>query len=185
MVDTTTLMLEPDLIHRARLGDRAAYGDLVCLYRLRVIDVVYRMCGDAILAEDAAQDAFIRAWYSLHNFKAGSSFRNWLYRIAVNAAIDSLRRERPQSDIDEMELAAPLERMEAQMEARERIRIVRRAVQALPTASRVVLILREYHGLTYQEISDVLEISKGTVMSRLNYARNRLAEQLSKCMEAT
>ena len=83
---------ELDLITQAQQGDRRAFGELVRRHREGVINVVYRMCGDANLAEDAAQEAFIRAWQHLHNYRPRSPFRNWVYRIALNVAIDDLRR---------------------------------------------------------------------------------------------
>ena len=158
------------------------------------MNVVYRMCGDANLAQDAAQDAFIRAWKHLPNFrprppsvhkgKPSDSFRNWLYRIATNAARDVLRRERETVDVDGLPLAA-LDAGPAEMvEGAQRGERVRQAVLALPEASRGVLVLREYEGLSYREIADTLDIPIGTVMSRLNYARKRLRELLVPYLEA-
>jgi len=146
--------------------------------------VVYRMCGDVNLAEDAAQEAFIRAWQHLHSYRPRSLFRNWVYRIATNAALDVLRREREAVDIDGLPLEASDEGPEATVEGKEQGERVRQAVLALPPASRAVLILREYEGLAYQEIADTLNIPIGTVMSRLNYARDRLRESLSRYLEA-
>ena len=82
-----------DLIAQAQAGDRNAYGELVSRHYDDVIRVVYRMCGDALIAEDAAQEAFMRAWVSLPGFQPRAPFRSWLYRIAVNAALDTLRRK--------------------------------------------------------------------------------------------
>ncbi len=146
--------------------------------------MVYRMCGDANLAEDAAQEAFIRAWKHLPNYRPRSPFRNWLYRIATNAARDALRRERETVDVDDLPLVAPNVGPEEAMEKAERGERVRQAVLALPTASRTVLVLREYEGLSYREIADTLSIPIGTVMSRLNYARKRLRESLTPYLEA-
>jgi len=180
-VDTTAD--ETGLVSKAQAGDREAFGELVRCYRVRVINVVYHMCGDANLAEDAAQEAFIRAWQHLLDFQPHSSFRNWLYRIAVNTALDISRRERPDVDVESLELASPGENIEADLEQQERSRQIRQAVLGLPQASRGVLILREYEGLSYREIAETLDISIGTVMSRLNYARTRLAEILRPLME--
>ena len=156
--------------------------------------MVYRMCGDANLAQDAAQEAFIRAWKHLPNFrprppsvrkgKPSDSFRNWLYRIATNAARDILRRERETVDVDGLPLAAADAGPAEMVESAERGERVRQAVLALPTASREVLILREYEGLSYREIADTLSIPIGTVMSRLNYGRKRLRELLVPYLEA-
>jgi len=86
---------ESVLVACASHGDREAFSELVYRYRAGVINVVYRLCGDADLAEDAAQTAFVRAWQHLAGYQTRSSFRNWLYRIAVNAALDLLRRQKP------------------------------------------------------------------------------------------
>ena len=141
------------------------------------------MCGDASLAEDATQEAFIRAWQHLPRYQPRSPFRNWLYRIAANAAVDALRRERATVDIDVQPLAAPGLDLEATVERDERAAQVRQAVLALAPASRVVLVLREYEGLSYKEIAETLDIPAGTVMSRLNYARTQLRESLKGCLE--
>jgi RNA polymerase sigma-70 factor, ECF subfamily len=183
MLQASAIENEHRLVCQAQNGDRDAFGDLVCLYRLPVIQVVYRMCGDARLAEDAAQKAFIQAWLHLPGFRPHSSFRNWLYRIAVNAALDVLRREKPGLDIEQVDLPAQSEQMENRLEQGERLQTVRRAVLELPEASRAVLILREYEGFTYQEIAETLEIPLGTVMSRLNYARKCLLERLRMELE--
>lgn len=174
---------EARLVSQAQCGDREAFSELVRRYRLRVIDVVYRMCGDAALAEDAAQLAFIRAWQHLAAFQPRATFRSWLYRIAVNAALDAIRKEKPGDNIEKMELAAPGERMEARVEQQERAQWVRKAILALPEAARVVLVLREYQALSYREIADALDIPLGTVMSRLSYARTRLEETLRPLLE--
>jgi RNA polymerase sigma-70 factor (ECF subfamily) len=146
--------------------------------------VVYRMCGDSNLAEDAAQEAFVRAWQHLPGYRPRSPFRNWLYRIATNAARDALRRERETTDIDTLSLAAADAGPEDAVEGAERGECVRQAVLALPPASQEVLILREYEGLSYRDIAETLSIPIGTVMSRLNYARSRLRESLAPYLEA-
>jgi len=106
-----------------------------------------------------------------------------VYRIATNAALDVLRRERETVDVDALSLASSDEGPEATVERGERGERVRQAVLALPPASRVVLMLREYEGLSYREIADTLGIPIGTVMSRLNYARNRLRKSLAPYLE--
>ena len=170
---------ELDLITRAQGGDRWAFGELVRRHRQGVVNVVYRMCGDTNVAEDAAQEAFIRAWQHLPNYRPRSPFRNWVYRIATNAARDVLRRERETTDVDELPLPSSDAGPEAVLEGQERGEQVRQAVLSLPSASREVLVLREYEGLSYREIAETLDIPMGTVMSRLNYARNRLRQSLA------
>jgi RNA polymerase sigma-70 factor (ECF subfamily) len=167
---------EAALIAKAQRGDRGAYGELVRHYQRGVIRVVYRMCGDMELAQDAAQDAFIRAWLNLEQFTPGTSLRNWLYRIAVNAALDVLRRDAKTAgkDLETLTLPDPQDGPEAALLKKERETAVRQALLELPEAGRSVLVLREYGELSYKEIAAALDIPLGTVMSRLNYARGLL-----------
>jgi RNA polymerase sigma-70 factor (ECF subfamily) len=172
--------MEDHLIDLSQKGDRAAYGVLASRYYSGVIQVVYRMCGETQVAEDAAQEAFIKAWLKLSAFQPNSSFRNWLYRIALNTALDVLRRRTETSLEDEKAdfIVDSTLGPEATLLAKEQAGRVQTAVQALPEAARAVVVLREYGDLSYQEISDVLEIPIGTVMSRLNYAREKLRKTL-------
>jgi len=173
---------DQDLAAAALRGDRNAFAELVCRYRDGVVNVVYRMCGDPDLAEEAAQEAFLKAWQSLSGYKPEYPFRGWIYRIAINRALDALRRSPRSVDLDspEMEAALPGTMPDPEDAAiqRESVERVRRAVLALPEASRAVLILREYEQLSYQEIAAALNIPVGTVMSRLNYARGQLRKGL-------
>lgn len=182
MLDTLK-EIEANLLSQAKDGDRNAYGELVSRCYESVIRVVYRMCGDAQIAQDAAQEAFMRAWVRLPGFQSRAPFSHWVYRIAVNIALDMLR-EKPQESIDEgvsiAVMAATAAGPEAAYLQKEQADIVQGAVNALPEASRAVLVLREYDDLSYEEIAGLLEIPVGTVMSRLNYARNRLREMLRK-----
>jgi RNA polymerase sigma-70 factor (ECF subfamily) len=174
---------EQNLVAQAQHGNRAAFSELVRYHREGVINVVYRMCGDVHLAEDAAQEAFIRAWQHLPGYQPRSPFRNWLYRIATNLALDMLRRERDMVDVDEVQLRTRTKSPEDSLDQSERAEMVCAAVLALPSASRAVLVLREYEGLSYKEIADTLGIPIGTVMSRLNYARGCLAKSLASLMD--
>ncbi len=171
-------------ITSAQQGDRQAFGELVRLHRPRVLNVVYRMCGDAAVAEDAAQDAFLRAWQNLGRYNPRFAFRSWVYRIALNMAVDALRRERPPTDVDAEPLISGAEGPEALLVRKQQAEHVQRAVLDLPPASRAVLVLREYEALSYQEIAEALDIPLGTVMSRLNYARGQLRQALSRHPEA-
>jgi RNA polymerase sigma-70 factor (ECF subfamily) len=171
---------EMELIDEAQDGDRNAFSELVQVHAQGVLNVIYRMCGDVQLAEDAAQETFIRAWQNLSTYRPQASLRNWLYRIAVNAATDMLRKERRilPDDIEDLHLSDGRPGLETLVSQRERVMLVQRAILSLPDASRAVLVLREYEGLSYQEISSTLDIPVGTVMSRLNYARNLLKAKL-------
>lgn len=169
------------LIAKAQKGDRDAFGELVRHHYPGVVNVVYRMCGDVELAEDAAQDAFIQAWLHLPSFRPGTSLRNWIYRIAVNAALDVLRRDpkTPLVDLETLSMPDSLAGPETVLLEKERAFAVQQAILSLTEVNRSILTLREYGGLSYQEIAATLNIPPGTVMSRLNYARDRLKELLA------
>jgi RNA polymerase sigma-70 factor (ECF subfamily) len=171
---------ETELIFKAREGDRNAFNELVRIHAQGVMNVIYRMCGDAQIAEDAAQETFIRAWSHLGSFRVDSSLRNWLYRIALNTATDMLRKEKHilPNDMDDFSFADPQPGPEGTYLREERTALVQAAIQSLPDASRAALVLKEYEGLSYREIADALDIPIGTVMSRLNYARKMLKEKL-------
>jgi RNA polymerase sigma-70 factor (ECF subfamily) len=140
------------------------------------------MCGDAQIAEDAAQETFIQAWLHLPSYRPQASLRSWLYRIAVNAATDMLRKEKRilPNALEDLQLQDPQLDPEALFFQEERTALVRRAILSLPDASRAVLVLREYEGMSYHEIAEALDIPVGTVMSRLNYARKTLRDKLEQ-----
>jgi RNA polymerase sigma-70 factor (ECF subfamily) len=174
---------EGQLVLDAQGGDREAFCELVRRYRALAVNVVYRMCGDAMLAEDAAQTAFLRAWEKLDRFQPSGSFRSWVLRIAVNAAVDALRRGKPEGSLFDIAGHPSAERVEESVERGDQARRVREAVLTLPEASRAVLVLKEFHDCSYREISEVLDIPMGTVMSRLHYARSVLMQTLRPVAE--
>ena len=167
---------------RSMGGPSAAFGALVLRYRKLVIAVAYRLCGDAALAEDIAQDAFVRVWDRLADYRPSGNFKAWLVRIATNMTIDALRKRKPVVDIEDVSLVAPGQGPEAAAVSSERAAQVRAALMRLPVQSRAVLVMREYEALSYQEIADVLDVPLGTVKSRLNNARRRLKAELAGYM---
>ena len=177
---TVTAINEIELVTRAQHGDRNAFSELVTIHARGVLNVIYRMCGDEQLAEDAAQEAFIQAWLHLSSYRPQTSLRNWLYRIAVNAATDKFRKEKRilPNDIEDLPLTDERPGPESLVSQREKTVMVQKAVLSLPEASRAVLVLREYQEMSYHEIADALDIPVGTVMSRLNYARKLLKDKL-------
>ena len=182
-IETVAVVLavsEMELVSEAQNGDRNAFSELVRIHARGVFNVVYHMCGDALIAEDAAQETFIRAWQNLSSSRPQTPLRNWLYRIAFNAGLDMLRKEKHilPNDIEDMHLTDRQPGLEALVSQQERTSLVQNAVLSLPNASRAVLVLREYEGMSYQEISSTLDIPVGTVMSRLSYARNLLKAKL-------
>src|SRR5262249_48484813 len=136
---------ETELVRQAQRGDRNAFGELVRIHSQGVVNVIYRMCGDGQVAEDAAQEAFIQAWLHLSSLHPQTSLRNWLYRIAFNAATDILRKEKRilPNDIEEMPLTDSHPGPEALLFHTERTALVQKAILSLPDASRAVLVLRE------------------------------------------
>lgn len=162
-------------IERSIAGDKAAFGQLALRYQRFAISIAYRMVGYSDVAEDLAQEAFIKAWKHIPRFRGECSFRSWLGRIVANTTIDYLRRNAPSMALAEdepsKEPSLPAQAIQAELQAQ-----VRRAILSLPAQSRAALVLREYEGLSYKEIAQALDIPIGTVMSRLNYARGRLRE---------
>ena len=174
---------ERELIRRAGQGDQEAFRQLVETYQAPAYRLALRMCGgDAALAEDAAQEAFLAAWRGLPRFRGDSRFSTWLYRLTTNAAIDWLRREkrhRGMDDVTELELPDDGPGPQDQAEQAEAQQAVRRALGQLSEEHRQVLLLRYMQELDYGEIAVALGISEGTVKSRINRAKARLKELLS------
>ena len=187
---TVSAANETELVTRAQSGERNAFSELVRIHAQGVFNVIYRMCGDRQIAEDAAQETFIQAWMHLLSYRPRTPLRNWLYRIAVNTATDMLRKQKHvlPTAVEDFYLTDPGPGPETLFSQREQAALVQKAILSLPDASRAVLVLREYEGLSYHEIADALDIPVGTVMSRLNYARsllrNRLEGQLLLQVEA-
>ena len=174
---------EKDLIRRAGQGDSDAFRQLVETYQAPVYRLAPRMCGgDAVLAEDAAQEAFLAAWRGLPRFRGDSRFSTWLYRLTTNAAIDCLRREkrhRDTDDLDGVDLPDGGDTPQETAERSETRNAVRAALYRLTDEHREVLLLRYMQELDYGEIARALRISEGTVKSRINRAKARLKELLS------
>lgn len=172
---------EQDILRRAQQGDSEAFRQLVEAYQTQVYRLALRMCG-ADGADDVTQDAFVAAWRVLPNFRSDCRFSTWLYRLTTNAAIDYLRREkrhRTAGDIAELELPDDAPTMQELSERAETQSRVRRALSRLSDEHRQVLLLRYMQELDYGEIAAALEVSEGTVKSRINRAKARLRELLS------
>lgn len=171
------------LLAAAQAGDTAAFKSIVDRYHSTVVGLAYGLIGDPAAAEDVAQETFVRAWRHLPRFepRRRGSLKAWLCRIAHNRAMDLARRARPVELPEQLSDPGPSPFESAS--SNETGRLVREAVLRLPGHCRGALVLREYQGLTYREIADVLDIPIGTVMSRLHDARRRLAADLAPLME--
>ena len=168
---------------RAQRGEQDAFRVLVERYQKLVYTLALRMLNVPADAEDAAQEAFLSAWKALPRFRMDAKFSTWLYRLTVNAATDVLRRRRKEPDsLDDAErpvqAADSTDTPEEAAQRAERRAMVRRAIGALSENHRQILLLREVTGLSYEEIGAALELSPGTVRSRLARARKELREEL-------
>ncbi len=180
---------------RAQQGDHDAFRILVERYQNRVYWLAFRVLRDEDKARDAVQEVFLKLYRSIRRFEGRSSFYTWLYRLVLNLCLDMRRRDRSDRHVEwteERGHTAAVEQMAAgelledadggPAGAYERAELRKRvaaAIQMLPDIQRETLILREVEGLSYAEIAKALGISKGTVMSRLHYARKKLQKILT------
>ena len=175
------MMEEKDLICRAARGDAEAFRQLVEAYQTPAYRLAARMCGPDS-AEDVTQEAFLAAWRALPEFRGDCRFSTWLYRLVSNAAIDCLRREkkhRDTGDVDDLELPDGGPSLQEQAELSDTRDAVRRALDRLSPEHRQVLLLRFMQELDYGEIARALNVSEGTVKSRINRAKSKLREVLA------
>ena len=188
--------LDRRLVARVLEGDRQAYRELVERHQARVFGLAKSLLRNQADAADIAQEAFLRAYGNLHRYRAEGSFTAWLAKITNNLAIDFLRRQKIQATCelgdDVADAAAgPAGLLAAQVPADPQTATLRRelgnrlekALGRLPEKHRSILILREIDGLSYQELSEVLGIPVGTVMSRLFHSRAKMQEMLREYLE--
>jgi RNA polymerase sigma-70 factor (ECF subfamily) len=185
MADEYNVEADLDLVRRSRRGDKDAFAELFRRYYRMVAGIGYRYTGDISSAEDVAQETFLKVWRYLADFEPRSahSLRAWVARIAHTSAIDAVRKRKTSVDLDDGQDAQGDLSVEEEVEAMERAKDVQEAIMRLPEKSREVLVLREYGGLSYAEISEALGIPMGTVMSRLNYARKSLKRELKEYLD--
>ena len=172
---------ETEVLELARNGDTQAFGALVERYQRRVTGVAQAIVHNQDDAVELAQETFVRAYENLSKFESRSSFSTWLYRIAANIAIDFRRREGRHIVLRGEDAETEIQRLPSprgdsfQQTARAQLsRRINDALKELTPEHRAVILLREVEGLSYDEISDVLQVPRGTVMSRLHYARGRM-----------
>jgi RNA polymerase sigma-70 factor (ECF subfamily) len=180
---------DEELVARSRGGDLDSFNQLVLRWERPIYALAYRVIGREEDARDVAQDAFLRAFRSLHGFKGQAKFSSWLYRITLNLCRDWMRRQRrapfaqAPEGIDLIELATettPAESIEDLVSRKELGRAVATAMSMLPEEQRTAIILKEYHGLTFQEIADLQGCPLSTVKTRLYQGLTVLRRQLEQ-----
>ncbi len=175
---------DQQLIDQALRGDPAAFGQLVRRYQDRLFTSLVHVVSSWQEAEDIVQDTFVQAMLKLHSFRRDSAFYTWLYRIAVNAALHRQRRHRQTSSVDAARVLTGSEPMDPgddpaeRLIRAERVAEIQRALGTLSEEFRLVLILRDMDGFDYQSIARILNVSVGTVRSRLHRARSLMRQQL-------
>lgn len=181
------------LIDLTLAGNRDAFGELVVRYQDRLFATLVHMLGSAHDARDVTQDAFLSAFEKLHTFRKESSFYSWLFRIAYNAAVTNRRKLKRRSGSIDARLADtgdeptdpnPASDPTHKLKAEENIHQVREALERLAPEYRDAIILKEFEGMKYDDIAEILDCPVGTVRSRIHRARIELKEILSRVVEA-
>ncbi len=182
-----------DLMLRVRRGDAESFGELLRRYRRPLVSFFARMVRDRALAEDLAQEVFLRVYKSRERYQPEARFTTWLYRIATNLALNALRDRKPEVPADappEQQDAPPLERFvdrepsaEQQLMRGDRERLIRQAVEALPENQRAAVILHKYQEVDYRQIAQILRVSKSAVKSLLFRAYETLRARLEPLLK--
>ncbi len=186
--------LDKELVLKVQQGDKAAFDLLVIKYQHRIIQLVNRYVKDPSEAQDVAQEAFIKAYRALGNFRGDSAFYTWLYRIAINTAKNYLvSRSRRYSDYqidvqdaEQVENAPQLKAMDTPENLLlndEIISVIKLAIEKLPEEMKNAIMLREFEGMSYEEIAQTMECPVGTVRSRIFRAREAIDEKLSPLLD--
>ena len=183
---TTT---DEELVARAKGGDADSFNQLILRWESPIYALAYRVIGREEEARDVCQDTFLRAFRALPGFKGEAQFSSWVYRIAMNLCRDWMRKQRraptvqmPEG-VDPVEMASergPAESIETLVERRELSGVVAEAMKLLPEDQRMAIILKEYHGMTFQEIADLQGCPLSTVKTRLYQGLSVLRRNLEK-----
>ncbi|MDD3766584.1 MAG: sigma-70 family RNA polymerase sigma factor [Eubacteriales bacterium] len=177
-------MSENELIAKAAKGDISAFEQLVADYQSMVYNIALKLLCNTEDAADAAQDALIKVYRNIGSFNGKSKFSTWIYRITYNTCLDKMRKSKNQEYelLDDTAVDTASTPQSALMD-KERAQIIQKAIYSLPHDQKTVIVMRDIHGLSYDEIADVLNCSLGTVKSRINRARIKLREMLSDYLE--
>jgi len=190
----TSEQLDQDLVLRVQQGDKSAYDLLVIKYQHKIIQLVNRYIKDSSEAQDVAQEAFIKAYRALGNFRGESAFYTWLYRIAINTAKNYLvSRARRSSDFqvdiqdaEQIENAPQLQGIETPERLlinQEIVETIKTAIENLPEEMRMAIMLREFEGMSYEEIAEAMDCPVGTVRSRIFRAREAIDSKLTPLLD--
>jgi RNA polymerase sigma-70 factor, ECF subfamily len=187
--------IDQQLVERVQRGDKAAFDLLVSKYQRKIFRLLSRLIRDQAEIEDIAQEAFIKAYRALPNFRGDSAFYTWLYRIAINTAKNHLvskGRRAPtttEADIEEAETfdhgdhLRDLNTPESMLVTKQVGEAVNRAIDELPEDLRTAIVLREIEGLSYEEIAESMSCPIGTVRSRIFRAREAIAQELKPVLD--
>lgn len=177
------------LVEMALAGNSDAFGEIVRRWERKIFALCYGMLGREEDARDAAQETFVSAFRNLNGFRGDAKVSSWLHRIAVNQCLTRLRRQKTRNesplefeneDDSSSFFASAGQLPSGETEQKERIETVRKAVGALPTELKQVVVMKEFEEMTFQEISEILEIPLSTVKSRLYTALKQLKKRLEK-----
>ncbi len=187
---TKPVQKQAPLIQRIASGDRQAFDELVLTYQQRIINLAYRLLGDAAAAQDIAQDVFVQAYQNAGKFRGEASEFTWLYRITVNLASNYRRKRKWEKlfsviDPEKMDFWRQDSRQQPdnQLEQTEQNRIIRKAIAKLPEAQRTALILHRWEGLSYKEIAEVTGWTLSAVESKIHRAYENLGKILPDLLE--
>ena len=187
--------IDQQLVERVQRGDKAAFDLLVVKYQRKIFRLLSRLIRDSAEVEDVAQEAFVKAYRALPNFRGESAFYTWLYRIAINTAknyLVSQGRRAPTSteaDVEDAETfddgdhLRDLNTPDSMLLTKEVAEAVNRAIDQLPEDLRTAIVLRELEGLSYEEIAESMQCPIGTVRSRIFRAREAIAEELRPILD--
>jgi RNA polymerase sigma-70 factor (ECF subfamily) len=169
------------LVLASQEGDQDAFALLVQRHQRRVFNLVYRMLQQYEEANEVTQETFLAAWQGLPGFRGNALFSTWLYRIAYNCALKQIEQRKRDNALQvaiQADLTNGDERVAAQLELRDRQKLVREYLSTLPTKYRIVLILRHLQGMSYEEMAEVLNLPIGTIKTHIFRARKLLKEHL-------
>lgn len=183
-------MSDADVMLRVKAGDDSAFDYLVEKYRRAIVSFMYRNARNQAVAEELAQEVFLRVYRSRHTYAAEAKFSTWLYRIATNLAVNHARDQRGRGNVsldepdaetgETLDVADAAPTAEQQLLRRERLAAIRRHVDALPERQRMAVLMHKYQGLDYREIGRVLGLSESATKSLLFRAYETLREKLKE-----